>query len=60
MPKVQQGGILDIAHAPDVGKVMPSAPSATSPTRIGHTTLEDGRRVRVCSHCGEPLEVTAR
>ena len=27
------------------------------PTRIGHRTLDNGRRVRVCRHCGEQLEV---
>jgi large subunit ribosomal protein L24 len=27
------------------------------PTRIAHEVLENGRRVRVCRHCGEQLEV---
>ena len=27
------------------------------PTRIAHRTLDNGTRVRVCKHCGEPLEV---
>jgi len=27
------------------------------PTRIAHATLDTGRRVRVCRHCGEQLEV---
>jgi large subunit ribosomal protein L24 len=26
------------------------------PTRIAHATLETGRRVRVCRHCGEQME----
>jgi len=26
------------------------------PTRIAHTMLENGKRVRVCRHCGEQLE----
>ena len=33
-------------------------PKCDHPTRIGHTTLEDGHRVRVCGHCGQALEVT--
>ncbi len=58
-PKVQQGGILDIAKPLDVSKVMLVCPSCKEPTRIRHTVLEDGRRVRVCSHCGKAIEVTA-
>ena len=57
MPKVQQGGILDIAMPLDVSKVMLVCPKCHLPTRIGHTTLETGRRVRVCRHCGEQMEV---
>ena len=59
VPKVQQGGILEIAMPLDVSKVMLVCPSCDLPTRIGHTTLEDGHRVRVCSHCGKAIEVTA-
>jgi large subunit ribosomal protein L24 len=58
-PKVQQGGILDIAKPLDVSKVMLVCPNCKEPTRIRHTVLEDGRRVRVCSHCGKAIEVTA-
>ena len=59
VPKIQQGGILDIPMPLDVSKVMVVCPNCDTPTRIGHTTLEDGHRVRVCSHCGKSLEVTA-
>ncbi len=59
VPKIQQGGILDIAMPLDVSKVQVVCPNCDTPTRIGHTTLEDGHRVRVCSHCGKSLEVTA-
>jgi large subunit ribosomal protein L24 len=58
-PKVQQGGILDLAQPLDLSKVMLVCPSCKEPTRIRHTVLEDGRRVRVCSHCGKAIEVTA-
>jgi large subunit ribosomal protein L24 len=56
MPKVQQGGILDVAMPLDVSKVMLICPKCHEPTRIRHTVLDDGRRVRVCSHCGATLE----
>ena len=29
------------------------------PTRIAHATLDTGRRVRVCHHCGEQMEAKA-
>ena len=58
-PKVQQGGILDLAQPLDVSKVMLVCPSCKEPTRVRHTVLDDGRRVRVCSHCGKAIEVTA-
>ena len=59
MPKIQQGGILEIAQPLDVSKVMLVCPSCKEPTRVRHTVLDDGRRVRICSHCGKAIEVTA-
>ncbi len=59
MPKIQQGGILEIAQPMPVGKVMVVCGSCGKPTRVGHTTLDNGRRVRVCRHCDEQLEVKA-
>ena len=59
MPKVQQGGIFDIAQPMPVSKVMLVCPNCSRPTRIAHATLENGRRVRVCRHCNEQLEVKA-
>ena len=58
-PKIQQGGILDIAKPIDVSNVMLVCPNCKEPTRVRHTVLEDGRRVRVCSHCDKAIEVTA-
>ena len=57
MPKVQQGGILDLAQPLAIGKVMLVCNHCGKPTRIAHKTLDNGRRVRVCRHCGEQLEV---
>jgi large subunit ribosomal protein L24 len=58
-PKIQQGGILDIAKPIDLSNVMLVCPNCKEPTRVRHTVLEDGRRVRVCSHCDKAIEVTA-
>ena len=56
VPKMQQGGILDIAQPIPVSKVMLICTNCGKPTRIAHATLDTGRRVRVCRHCGEQLE----
>jgi large subunit ribosomal protein L24 len=59
VPKMQQGGILEIAQPLPVSRVMLVCTSCAKPTRIAHATLDTGRRVRVCRHCGEQLEVKA-
>ena len=55
-PKVTQGGILDLAQPLPIGKVMLVCSHCSKPTRIAHKVLDNGRRVRVCRHCGEQLE----
>ena len=55
-PKVTQGGILDLAQPLAIGKVMVVCNHCGKPTRIAHRTLDNGRRVRTCKHCGEQLE----
>ena len=59
MPKIQQGGIFDIAQPLPIGRVMIVCPNCDKPTRVAHATLDTGRRVRVCRHCNEQLEVKA-
>ena len=60
MPKVQQGGIIDVAQPMSISKVMLVCPKCGEPTRVRHQVLEDGRRVRTCSHCGQAIEVTSK
>ena len=54
-PRIQQGGILDIAQPIDISNVMVICPSCSRPTRIRHIEAADGRSVRACAHCGEAL-----
>ena len=56
VPRIEPGGILDVNHALPIGKVMLVCSNCGKPTRIGHRTLDNGRRVRVCKQCGEQLE----
>jgi large subunit ribosomal protein L24 len=58
-PKIHQGGILEIAQPLPIARVMLVCPSCSKPTRIAHVTLDTGRRVRVCRHCAQQLEVKA-
>jgi large subunit ribosomal protein L24 len=60
MPRIQQGGILDIAQPIPASRVMIVCGRCDRPTRVAHTTLDNGTRVRVCRHCGEPLEVKSK
>jgi len=59
MPKVDPGGVLDINKPMPISKVMLVCPNCSRPTRIAHATLESGRRVRICRHCNQQLEVKA-
>jgi large subunit ribosomal protein L24 len=58
-PKILQGGILEIAQPLPISKVMLVCPNCGKPTRIAHATLDTGRRVRLCRHCGQQVEVKA-
>jgi len=56
VPRIEPGGILDVNHPLPISKVMIVCSNCGKPTRIGHRTLDNGRRVRVCKQCGEQLE----
>jgi large subunit ribosomal protein L24 len=58
--KIQQGGILDIPQPLNVSKVMIVCPACSQPTRVRHATAADGRSVRVCANCNEPLTQVER
>jgi large subunit ribosomal protein L24 len=59
-PRIQQGGILDIAQPLNASNVMLICPACSQPTRIRHDHAADGRSVRICGNCGEPLSRTER
>lgn len=59
VPRVEPGGILEVALPLPIAKVMLVCGSCGKPTRVAHATLDNGRRVRVCRHCGQQLEVKA-
>jgi large subunit ribosomal protein L24 len=54
-PRIQQGGIIEIAQPMPASRVMLVCPNCSQPTRVKHAVAADGRSTRVCSHCGENL-----
>jgi large subunit ribosomal protein L24 len=54
-PRVQQGGIIDVARPMHVSNVMVICTECGQPTRIRHEAQDDGSRIRVCARCAKPL-----
>jgi len=54
-PRIQQGGIIDVPQPILASKVMVICPHCGEPTRIKHGVGGDGRSIRICGNCGEPV-----
>ena len=52
--KGQDGGILKIETPIYVSKVQLVCPKCDKPTRVAYE-IKDGKKVRVCKHCGAAL-----
>src|ERR1700736_5580620 len=51
-----KGGIVEKEASIDVSNVMVVCASCNKHTRIGHTTLPDGTKVRSCRRCNAALD----
>ena len=51
-----KGGIVEKEAAINVSNVMVICPSCGKHTRIGHTLLPDGTKMRSCRHCKTTLD----
>jgi large subunit ribosomal protein L24 len=51
-----RGGILDKEGPIDISNVMLVCPACDKHTRVGHTKLPDGTKVRVCRRCNAKFE----
>ena len=51
-----KGGIVEKEGPVNVSNVLIVCPSCGKHTRIGHTTLPDGNKVRACRRCGTTLD----
>ncbi|RJQ52884.1 MAG: 50S ribosomal protein L24 [Nitrospiraceae bacterium] len=54
--KYTQGGIIEKEAPLHRSNVMLLCPKCDKPTRIGHTVLENGRKIRTCRKCREVIE----
>ena len=52
----RQAGIVEQEAPLAASKVMVVCPSCDRGTRIGHTFLDNGQKVRQCRHCGQVFE----
>lgn len=54
--KNRQGGILEIEAPIPWSNVMLMCGKCMAATRVRHTRLDDGKKIRVCAKCGESLD----
>ena len=52
----RQAGVIEQEAGMDASKVMVVCPNCDRGTRIGHSYLENGQKVRQCRHCGAIFE----
>jgi large subunit ribosomal protein L24 len=51
-----QPGIIEFEAPIHISNVMLVCPRCDEPTRVGYSPQEDGRKMRVCKHCGEVVD----
>ena len=51
----EEGGIIQKETPLYASKVMTVCPKCDKPTRVAHKINEDGKKVRVCKHCGAEI-----
>ena len=54
--KLRQGGIIEREGPLALSNVLPICPRCDKPSRAGVKVLGDGRKVRTCKRCGEPID----
>ncbi len=51
-----KGGIVERESPLHIAKLMVICPACSKPGRVARKSLEGGRRVRACRHCGAELD----
>jgi large subunit ribosomal protein L24 len=52
----QPGGIVEKEASLHTSNIMIMCDKCNAPVRIGHKTLGDGNKIRICRRCGEAIE----
>lgn len=55
-PGIRQAGIIHVEAPLHISNVMLVCPNCGKPTRVAHTFMEDGTKVRSCKHCNEVID----
>lgn len=53
--KNPKGGIVEKEAPIQASNVMVICGKCNTPTRLSHRRLQDGKKARICKHCGEML-----
>ena len=54
--KLRQGGIIEREGPLALSNVLPICGRCDKPSRTGMKVLADGRKIRACKRCGEPID----
>jgi large subunit ribosomal protein L24 len=54
--QVKQAGLIEREAPIDLSDVMLICNRCNHPVRVGHKTLDDGKKARICRACGEVIE----
>ena len=52
----QTGGIIEKQTAINASNIMMMCDKCNAPVRVGHKTLTDGKKIRICRRCSEALD----
>ena len=52
----QPGGIVEKEAAIHASNIMLLCDKCNAPVRVGHKTLADGKKIRICRRCNEALD----
>ena len=52
----QPGGIVEKEAAIHASNIMILCDKCNAPVRVGHKTLSDGKKIRICRRCNEALD----
>jgi large subunit ribosomal protein L24 len=55
-PGIRQAGIIHIEAPLHISNVMLVCPNCGKPTRVAHSFLEDGTKVRACKKCNQVID----